>query len=432
VTHHHQWEEERDLRNSYHVSLDESLRGVVPRTVTPSRDLYGGALDNVVASWNNRWWTARLIELGFLPISVLLDPLGRGISCRRRGGPSAATILSWVVGARIHKRIQRAYRVAYHDDAVSVDNRVHAGLLDESGERLSNLATRNPASVYGALNFCLAGQRSDIINVSSKEMWEIKPASLASKATLQLWGYLDNYEVARVFERYARGGRLSPIVPGNPATLNPIVTREFLLTLPRTPIKLLVRPFTSPRLPGLILYTLRVPGPRPSSDAAAAVAVGRVRLGQHLRVGQRTAREQQEAEEAFWESATYVATGVAVTCAALDAELLVGAAILGVPAMEAALGLGGAGAVGAGGAVTAEEVAASQQLAKVIPISQARARVAAAAPELAEVVKQAPAAAATVATVVIGAKQMDLFPETVGPAIETGMEVGVASGTSPP
>jgi hypothetical protein len=337
VSRYHHYREERELRDTFYISLEESLAGV-RGCARPRQRLYGGTLDSVIREWENRWWTGRLIELSFFSISELLTRLGRGISCRRPGMPPPEYLLAWLIGAKVHRRIQRAYRRAYPLSEVSLDNRVSRSAVARS-ERLSHLAYRDPASIYGALNFSLAGQRCDIIDFTRDQVWEIKPAALASEATLQLWAYLDNYEVARVFERCTRRRDLPPLHAGSPPSLSPKVTEEFTISFLKGRIQLVVQPFTISRLPGLILYTLRPKDsrrPRQRAQAQAMVAEGRVQLQHLLRAAGRSAQEQMEAEIAYWENAQYIATGVLVTCIAVELAL--------APFALSAAAAGGAGA----------------------------------------------------------------------------------------
>jgi hypothetical protein len=225
LTLYHHWQDEREKRTAQHTNLDEALAGVIPpggkAAVTPSTLLYGGRLGLITTQWDHRWWTARLIELSHFGIANLLARLGLGISCRReRVRPEEA--LAHAIGRRVHGVIQAKYRKAYAGNRISLDNRVYTLA---ASERLSLLAERQPRSDFGALNFALAGTRADVIDLTRREMWEIKPAALAASAVLQLWAYLDNYEVARVFTGLVEdGSSLQPLEPGVPKTLPPSVT----------------------------------------------------------------------------------------------------------------------------------------------------------------------------------------------------------------
>ena len=191
------FDDELGERLQLHAFVDETLRGVLAsgdtRHVRPSYRLYttdfrrhsrdARARDASTAAWRTRWFYARVQDAQYLPISALLSALDAPLLCRNTD--PAIQLLAYFVGRMVHYRIMAAYRSPYRDNVVSCDNRVF--FPDRPSERLSVLAQKDTRSVFGGLNWCLAGERCDIIDIDRGEMWEIKPAALTSAALLQLW-----------------------------------------------------------------------------------------------------------------------------------------------------------------------------------------------------------------------------------------------------
>ena len=434
------FEDERAERFQLHDLLDESLADVpapgdtlpvrpsnrlyTPDFTRPPRDRH--ARDSVAAVWQARWPLARVQDAAFRSVATtLLTALGAPLLCRNsRSVP--AHLLAYVVGRSVHYRIMAAYRSVHRGDRISCDNRVF--FPDGSSQPLSELAAAEPRGEYGALNWCLAGQRADIINLDRGEMWEIKPASLCSSALMQLWGYLDNYEVARVYAYYDGDGVLPPIRPGMPARLPDDVLRPFPLRLSRDTV-LTITPFTLSDLPGLILYDLEVSKPR-RPQAADSVAVRLAmravesEVTEVLRVARGDARYLIKAKESETRKQV-IATAVLVVL-----TLAVGGA--GV-----ALGAGGTGAAAGGmatggaaveGTTLATDGLSAAQTAGVLAQIQRLASTTAANQVALEMIRDVPRVAATV-TVYLAGRQFTVPPELATLCLAGGCRAGVAAGS---
>lgn len=401
VSRYHHWLDEKAKRNALHVGLDEALSGVVPPgtkgPVTPSTLLYGGRLDAVTLDWDRRWWTARLIELSHFAISELLVNLGHGLSCGRQQF-DVANALARYLGWRVHTVIQDRYRRAFIANRVSLDNRVHTV---GGSEQLSRLAAAHPRGDYATLNYALAGTRADIIDLTRREMWEIKPAALASEAVLQLWAYLDNHEVARVFDSLVEDGQsMAPLVAGDPMALPKSVLEPFTVKLRGLRVPLAIHPYTVSRLPGLILYTVGFDNRNGRQAAAAAMALGRSQMNELLVVAGRSEQQRREAAIQAAQAGQYISTATVVVCAAILTRGAIGLA-----------GAGGAGGAGGGGAVGAQVLRFTGR--KVLEEAGREAA--------REVAKRA--AAAVIVTTAGG--QFELPPEAVGPSLDSGAQAGV-------
>jgi hypothetical protein len=411
VTRYHHYRDELDKRRAQHVNLDEALSGALlpgeRRSKRASTDMYQGRLEEVVRQWENRWWSARLLELSHFSLSEVLTQFGRGISCRS-SRMSPETLIARAIGRNVHSVIQTRYRQYYRGHRVSLDNRIHAV---GGSEQLAKLARQDPRSEYATLNFALAGTRSDIVNFYLREMWEIKPAALASEAVLQLWAYLDNHEVARVFNNYS--GHSTPgLEPGNPLTLPPAITEPFQLRIKGLRVPLTIQPYTHHRLPGLILYTVEPGGRRRGKEAAAqAMATGRVQLNQLLAAAGRDAAERRESEVRFWEAAERVATVTAVGCGVV--LVVSGGVLLLAPA--------GAGAgAGVTTAASAETVALAQN---VISLAARRELLKAATREaITEVSKKA----AGIVVITVAGQRLEVPAEAAGFALDLGLGAGTS------
>jgi hypothetical protein len=261
----------------------------------------------------------------------------------------------------------------------------------------------------------LAGQRADIIDFDRHEMWEIKPAGVASRALLQVFSYLDNYEVARVVQHYI-GATPPPLAPGSPATLPGRVLKPFELEITQE-VSLAVAPYVVPDLPGLILYTVRVRTRRQPEPAAArrAFAVTSLDVEQALVAARRDMQQLIEIRDAetrrllVYAALFVICLGVAVAAAAVAAA-----------AEAAAVGVAASGAAAAG---TAAGTTAAEGLAgEVTYLAAVRA-----APATIETITAvAPRIAASV-TVYFAGQQFVLPPETPGLCIGGGCELGDAA-----
>lgn len=405
LTRYHHWQDEQDKRRAQQANLDEALAGVVPvgadAALRPTDLLYSGRRDEMIRQWDQRWWTARLVELGHFAISDLLASLGHELSCRREHG-GLASALARHLGRRVHTVIQERYRKARPGNRVSLDNRVHSAA---GSEQLSRLAAKHPRSEYGTLNFALAGTRADIIDLTLREMWEIKPAALASEAVLQLWAYLDNHEIARVFTSLVEdGATVPPMEVGQPATLPGSVLEPIVIRLRGLPVPLSIQPYTLHRLPGLILYTVGIDRRGGRQAAAASIALGRRQLNSLMVTVGRTEAQRREAAIEAARMGQYVATGTVVVCAAV---LTYGA-------------LTGPGAAAAGGA----DLVGGQVLRftgrKVLDEGTREAA--------REVAKRA----AGLVIVTTASGQFQLPPEVVGPTLDGGARSGVHLAPSLP
>jgi hypothetical protein len=428
------FDDELAQRLQLHTSADEALRGVLApgdrRHVRPSFRLYttdlrarprdARAREAMFAAWRTRWFFARTEDAQHLPMAALLSGLGRPLLCRNVD--PAMQLLAYFVGRAVHSRIMAAYRSVYRANQVACDNRVFfpAG----GSERLSELAEREPRSVYGALNWCLAGQRCDIIDLDRREMWEIKPAGLTSAALLQIWGYLDNYEVARVMSHYHGDPPVPPLSPGAQATLPRQVLKVFELPLTRE-VTLVIAPFTHKQIPGLILYTVRVktrPKRPERARARQAVALTSADVEQVLVAARRDMQYMIEVKEAETRRLLiYAGVAVVVAAAALFAAAAVAAAAAGAGGAAVAGGVAAAsGSATAGGLAGAELVVVS---AEVVSLAAVRA---ASGVAVETIVAAAPRIAASV-TIYFAGREFTLPPETVGVCIEGGCEMGEAA-----
>ena len=408
VSRYHHYRDELDKRRAQHVNLDQALSGALRpgdrRSKPASSHMYDGRLEEVVRQWENRWWSARLTELSHFAVSELLTRFGRGISCRT-GKLSPEAVIARAIGRKVHAVIQERYRRHHRGHQVSLDNRVHSV---GGSEQLAKLASQHPRSHYATLNFALAGTRSDIVDFYLREMWEIKPAALASEAVLQLWAYLDNHEVARVFNTYT-GTSTPSLEPGNPLTLAPEITQPFQVKLRGLRIPLTIQPYTNNRLPGLILYTIDVNQRRRGKEAAAQeMAVGRVQLNQLLAAAGRNARQRQEAEVKFWEGAERIATVTAIGCGVV--VLIIGGVLIFAPAAGA-------------GAATMTTGTGEQAMAQVISLAARREALRLVTKEaIAEVTKKA----AAIVIITAAGQRLELPAEAAGYAIDLGMYTGTS------
>jgi hypothetical protein len=428
------FDDELSKRLALHALADLSLSGVLApgdrRHVPPSRRLYipdlrasprtAAARDAVVDAWRVRWFTARVLETQHQSLAQLLFALAAPLD--NRPTDWAAQELAYYVGRQVHARIMAHYRQAYRANVVACDNRVY--FPARTSRRLAELAREQPRSVYDGLNYCLAGQRCDIVDLSRREMWEIKPASMASAAVLQLWGYLDNYEVARVLAHYRREAPLPRFDVGVPVALPRQVLRAFELRIDRD-TRLVVTPFAVSALPGLILYTVRVKRRRDRAQravAAQAVAVSDADIQEAMIAARRDLRDTiaEEDEDA---RTLIVISGVTVLVIIGIALIIVTAGAAAGP--EAAL-VGGTGAVAGG--VAAAEVATAGVAAEVISLAAYRA---AAGVAVETIVAAAPRIAAGI-TIYLAGRELNGRPESAGLCIEAGCDVGEALGGAPP
>src|SRR5215213_8629946 len=310
-----------------------------------------------------------------------------------------------------------AYRSVYRDNVVACDNRVF--FPDRTSERLSVLAQKDPRSVFGGLNWCLAGQRCVIIDIDRGEMWEIKPAGLTSAALLQLWGYLDNYEAARVMAHYHGDAPLPAISAGVAGALPSQVLESFELEL-GAGVTLTIIPFTQKELPGLILYTVRVkiqPKRADRARARQAVAVTSADVREALVAAQRDMQQMIQVQDAETRRLLIYA-GVTVLLAAV---VFAGVAIAaGGAAVAGGVAATTGGEAAVGGSTGAGLASASGQV-----ISLAAARPAAGI-AIETIAQAAPRIAATV-TIYVAGRQFTVPPETVGICIEGGCEAGEAA-----
>jgi hypothetical protein len=431
------FEDELAKRLQLHAMMDNSLKGVLTpgdtRHVPPSRRLYTPdyrraaqdtrARDVSSESWRRRWVLARGQDAKYLPLSALLTALGGPLLCR--GSDPLKDLVAFVVGQRIHRRIMAQYREEYRSDEVSCDNRVF--FRDGTSERLSALAKKDILSVYGGLNYCLAGQKCDIINLDRGEIWEIKPAGLASAALLQLWGYLDNYEVARVLAHYRREPALPPLRAGR--NLPARVTRPFPLQVDPS-LTLLVTPFTIPWLPGLILYTVRPKTRRSKADRAKArqaVAITSEEVAQALATAHQDMLQMIEVKDSETRRLlVYTAVIVAIIgVVAVAAAIAAGAAAAGAAATAEAAAAGAAAGKATFGGVVAAELA-SAAAGEIITLAARRAAISA----VTTIAEATPKVAASI-TVYLAGREFTVPPETVGACIEGGCDAGEAVVPTP-
>lgn len=405
------YHDEAERRRSVHLSLDEALSDVRRKGLPdrPSDNLYNGGLAQETLMWERRWWTARLLDLSVRDSAVgsVLAQVGKALGCRMKALPSAQ-LGAFLIGQRVHRVIQQRFLDAKPRSIVSCDNRVFSP--SHSSAQLASLAKTEPFGVYGALAFALARGRPDILDLgpvdssANGKMWEIKPLALASTALLQLWAYLDNYETARVFSRYADRTALQPIGPGTSADL-PLGILEPIVVL-RFPVKVIALPVTSPTLPGLILYTLALgPGKGRRRALSAAAADGRVAMSGLLAAAGAESSLESEANLKMWEMAEHIAAAVQIACITTEVALL---ATVALPV--------GAIAAGAAEVELAAGAAELGQGAIVHNIFRESTRQA-----IQEVAKKA--AAVTVFST--GSRQFEVPTAAGAKAIETGVQIGV-------
>jgi hypothetical protein len=256
-------------------------------------------------------------------------------------------------------------------------------------------------------------------------MWEIKPAGLTSAALLQIWGYLDNYEVARVMTHYHGDPPVPPISPGAQATLPRRVLKVFELPLTRD-VTLVITPFTHKAIPGLILYTPRVKdrSKRPErARARRAVAQTSADVEQVLVAARRDMQHMIEVKDAETRRLLiYAGVVVVVAAAALLGAAAFAVAAEGAAAAGALTAAGEAGglAVGELGLTSAGAEVAAAEVISLVPV-QAASGVA-----VETIVAAAPRIAASV-TIYLAGREFTLPPETVGLCIEGGCEIGEAA-----
>jgi len=429
VTRRYEYLDELDVRRAYRLSLEQILGrpagwadGVLYRD-TP--DPLQRALRET--AWEIRWGTARMLEFGFLSVtSVALELLERAWGCPR-ANRQIAEVVAWQLGRVIHQVLQQRYRRAYPANRVSLDNRVYFGRGRRS-ERLSVLAQQDRRTRdYDLLNHALAGGRIDIADLDRREMWEIKPASMASLATLQLWGYLDNFEIARAFEREVRGGQTRPFVAGNPraSRIAEVVKRPIEISLMRGRIRIVAKAFVLDRLPGLIPYALSLKIRR-RGRMEDVVRQGLATYREAHEAATRRDLERARADEAFWRTATHVAQEVR-TASELIIQLIQAAGALGVrPGGGPPLGPGRP-AVPRPRARPAVPANAGSVLLQ--QLATARPPPAAYAPAFDDATRQAMGSLAAfvedLTGVLLGDISIELPPEGVGPAVQTALECGL-------
>ena len=368
------------------------------------------ASESTFDRWRAAWFYALAEEAQHLPLTALVTGLAGPLLCRNPD--PAGQLLAWAVGRLVHLRIMQAYRAEYRGNRVSSDGRVF--FPTGASERLSTLAARTPRSVYGALNWCLAGQRSDIVDLDRHEMWEIKPAGLASRALLQVFGYLDNYEAARVAEHYISAAP-PPLAPGSPAALQSRVLTPFEIDI-NEDVSLYIAPYVTPKLPGLILYTPRVKLRRQPADQALArqaMALTSADVEQAITVARRDVQQLIEVRDAETRR-LLVYAGIFVIC--------VGVAVIAAPIVAAAAAGAGTSTAAVGTAAAIEGVADTTLVAgEVISLSAVPATTTATQ----TVAAVAPRIAASL-TVYFAGREFLLPPETSGLCIEGGCELGSA------
>lgn len=428
VNRYHHWLDERDKRRSVHANLDESLQGVIPLggtdPIVPSTLLYAGRLTHEELAWDQRWWVARSTELGHFAIGNLLTALAPD-PCRRDRGFSVASAV-FRIGNRVHKEIQYRYLASRRANRISLDNRVHT--LSGS-ETLSVLAARNRRGEFDALNFALAGTRADIVDFTTREMFEIKPATLASEAVLQLWAYLDNHEVARVFAALTDDAvaSIAPFQAGNVTRLPKPVLEQFTLQVRGLRVPLTITPYVVDRLPGLILYTVGTGSRQGKGAAAAAMAAGRANVNQLLLAAGRTEQQRREAAIAAWELATNTALVTYWTSYVILA--LFGAAYgRAAPSAGTGTGMGTVTSIGTGaGAGVGAAAPGFRGAASLLPGGAEVARLTDPQP-LKDAVRQAvekiTSRAPPVVTFETASGQFVLPPEAGGAALDAGVRAG--------
>ncbi|MCW2240697.1 hypothetical protein [Azospirillum canadense] len=429
------FENERDYRLAFHRLADTWLKEIKPPPdrvhYPPSHRLYTGnyrkpsnnaqARDRSIKDWGVRWLYARAADANYLSLSsTLLYAIGVPQLCRDRKRDPISR-LAFEVGRMVHKIIGERYLECYLDNnrtsAVACDGRVF--FQDGTDELLSRLALNDIQSVYGGLNYCLAGQRCDIIDIDQREFWEVKPASLSSANLLQLWGYLDNYEMARVMAHYRSERPLPRMDAGDPAMLDQRVILPFEITIPDG-TEFLITPIVKSELPGIIAYnmTLRSKQRRPRKAMARRIAeVTAADVESVLVLAIQRRRDllyfsEQQDEEAK-KLVIYCGLLILATAAAVAA---VG---LGV-AIGAAVGAA-AGSAGAAAVITGPEAAAAS--GQLVSLAAVRAASSASVPAIVEAASKI---AASVTITYVGTRQFKVTPELAGLCVGAGCEIGEA------
>jgi hypothetical protein len=441
------FDDELSKRIALHRSLDEAFQTTNPPSepgahIPPSWRLYApltarpssaAAWATEVRAWRSRWRIATALDEKYaLSVTAqLMLALELPLLCREPEASLARRLLralSAAVGRAVHTTINQRYLLQYANDTVVCDGRIF--FRDRSEDLLSRLASNDRETVYGALNLSLAGQRNDIINVDRGEMWEIKPANLTRRNLMQLWGYVDNYEVARLICHY--DGRLVPPVmrPGDPQSLTQAILAPFPLQI--GPTLITITPQVDPALPGLIGYTVARSEERSDEQAAirAIQALGALRpVLESVRKRDSDERLRDMEEEA---------RRLAVVCAV--GQVL---AVVAVVAVTGGLAVYVAGAVAAAGtgavALGAGEAAIAS--AEIISLTAARAAAASAVEQMAVHTIRAAATQAATETVKVAAGMATIYvagqsfsvPAEVAPmCIEAGCAAGSASVPASP
>lgn len=412
------FEEEVSLRSSLHISLDSAYMGVLApgdrRAVSASKRLYeySGGWNKQIEVWRLRYALAWKIQLGHLPLWALMSGIADPLFCR--GSKAVQRVGAWVVGSLVHQRIMERYVKAFPNDEIVLDGRIQAHGLTPS-EPLSERALRQPLTVFGALNYCLAGGRCDIINITKGHIWEIKPGGLAAKAVGQIWGYIDNFEVARQMLRYDGQPQPHPLIAGPTPVKEALpdsVLEEFHLELGA--VTLLIRPYTVPGLDGLILYgaALKLPRSQGQSEALAEAKALPIKLEQIL-AGAATLSNlrQQESDRRIIEE-------ILIICGITAGVLLAAVGWAAVAAGEGVVAVAGSGGLAAASATEAAGGTITELFSRTasgVVMNTALREVAA---EMSKI-------AAGVIAVKIGGRVVEgLIPEHVGLAVDAGTLMG--------
>jgi hypothetical protein len=449
------FDDELSKRQSLHNVLDSAFAGLTPPGTTgtpvpPSRLLYrsfhdrprtAAAWEAELLAWQSRWKAASKMDdlWRHSRMAQALTAMELPLLCRTRPGGKLQSVPA-AIGRAVHKLISNRY-LASVPNTVVCDNVVH--FRDRSPSVwLSKLAANDRNSVYGALNYSLAGQRNDIVDLDTGEMWEIKPVNLTRRNLMQLWGYIDNYEVGRAIRFYS-GDPDPPIMrPGDITHLPSVVTTPFELLL-TDEVALIIHTVTDPKLPGIIGYYIKEKVRKRPDEVAAKRAL--LYLNANVQAVLASARqkdleaalEQLRKDEELAEEVRRLVIYLAVTAlvAVTGFYVLKGVALLlgiagsaGAGVTGGALATGGAAAVpllkGAGGVAATSNVVelfAVRGVASVaIEQMAAQATKAVAVDGLAKI-------AAGVGGLYIAGQQFGVPDEIVPMCLEAACEVGFSS-----
>ncbi|MDT3446044.1 hypothetical protein [Pseudofrankia sp. BMG5.37] len=228
------------------------------------------------AVWSQRYWLAAQIASAASGVDIEDDFHTCPPGTNRFGAEPVGRGSTFVIGNAVHAVLQARY--LYHKDSglmdhdVVAENLVFYGAAGEAFRRPPEQLYESPdieerPDVLGALAFALGlppkrPLRPDLIDFTTGGIVEIKPIRSLQAGVLQLWQYVDNFNLAKFYDEKAKigaqqvGQRLLPgFIPAN--LLGPIPLWEALTGHDRTRFgHLVATPYMLTGLPGIVFYTL--------------------------------------------------------------------------------------------------------------------------------------------------------------------------------